>query len=246
MVGRHQFRRRELATAVADAIIAGWPGRWRQVAEDADIEVWVNLLAGELLCGVRLSGADMRQRRGDLDTATWQHLPAALRPALAAAMVMLTRPAADDVFLDPMAGTGTLLVERAAAAPFQRLYAGDNNPDALAALSTNTRNISGDLHCEQWDARALPLPDQSVDKAAVNMPFGKQVAATSNLPALYQPVLAELQRVLRPDGRLVTLVGDLHLLDAARARAAPHLCPEPSHRVQVLGQTAFICSFVKQ
>jgi 23S rRNA G2445 N2-methylase RlmL len=242
-VGKHQYRRRDIGQAVADAVRAGWPGRWKQVDEEADIELWVNLLEQELVCGIRLSQADMRQRRGAAGSQEWHHLPAALRPALAAAMVMLTRPAAEDVFLDPMAGTGTLLVERAAVGPFKQLYAGDNDPEALAALHANTQRIKGTLHCEQWDARSLPLPDQSIDKIAVNLPFGKRVQASTDLPKLYRPVLAELQRVLRPDGRLVALAGDAAVLEAARAAAAPRLRSEARHRVTLLGQPAAICVF---
>jgi SAM-dependent methyltransferase len=245
-VGAHQFRRREFGQTVADAIKAAWPGRWQQVDEDADIEVWATLLERELLCGVRLSGAAMRQRRGSAQQPEeWQHRPAGLRPALAAAMVMLTEPAPDDVFLDPMAGSGTLLVERAAVGPFRALYGGDNQKEALAALRANTRHISGDVHCEHWDARDLPLPDQSIDAVAVNVPFGKQVDPAANLPALYRAVLAQVQRVLQPGGRLVVLAGDAQMLEAARKQGAPHLRPGPRHKVKLLGQPAVICMFTQ-
>lgn len=238
-VGAHQFRRRDIGRAVADGILSGWPGRWHQVDEEADVEVWVTLLERELLCGVRLSGPGMRQRE------KVHHMPAALRPALAAAMIQLTEPAPDDVFLDPMAGTGTLLIERAAAGPFRHLYGGDNNVEALKALRTNTRTIRGEVTSERWDARKLPLADQSVDKIAVNMPFGKQVAVATDLPALYRGVLAEVQRVLRHGGRFVALAGDAGLLDAARAATAPGLHPVARHRVIVLGTAAAICVYEK-
>ncbi len=241
MVGTHDFRRRELQQTAAEAIQSGWPGRWRQADENADIEVWVTLLEHELLCGIRLSGAEMRHRHSaPAGNARWQHMPAALRPALAAAMVMLSEPAPSDVFLDPMAGSGTLLAERAAAGPFGKLYAGDNSSAAVAALRANLRRIKGDVQCQQWDARDLPLPDASVDKVVVNLPFGKQVAATTDVSALYRGVLAQIQRVLRPGGRLVVLVGDRNLFDAAQAATAPRLRPDARQRVAVLGQPAFI------
>ncbi len=236
-VGSHRFTRRQIGQAVADAIKAGWPGRWRQVDEDADVEIWATLLEHELLCGLRLSSVDMRQR------GMKTHLPAALRPALAAAMVMLTEPEPDDVFLDPLAGTGTLLVERAAAGPFRELYGSDINTDAVRAMLVNTRKIHGQVTCERWDARHLPLPDASVDKIAMNMPFGKQVAPDADLPVLYREILAEVQRVLRPGGRLVVLVGDARMLNAARTAAARQLRPGQRQRVEVLGMGVTICIF---
>jgi 23S rRNA G2445 N2-methylase RlmL len=239
-VGSHQFRRRDIGRAVTDAIKAGWPGRWREVAEDADIEVWATLLKQELVCGVRLSGPEMRHRGRE------RHMPAALRPALAAAMVWLTDPAPQDVFLDPLAGTGTLLLERAAAGPFAHLYGSDHTGEAVKNLRINTRQIGGEVTCERWDARSLPLPAESVNKVATNMPFGKQVALEQDLPTLYRGVLAEIGRVLRPGGCLVTLVGDAGLLETARTAAAPELRPGTSRRVSVLGTAASINVFQKQ
>lgn len=239
-VGEHQFMRREIGKAVADAIGDGWPGRWRLVDEDGDVEIWATLAQQELFCGLRLSGPEMRQR-GKL-----RHLPASLRPPLAAAMVMLTQPSPNDVFLDPMAGAGTLLSERAAAGPFREMYGGDVSAEAVAAMRTNTCSLKGKINCERWDARSLPIDDESVDKVAVNLPFGKQVAANMDLPALYRGVLAEIQRVLRPGGRLVVLVGDARLLETARYAAARQLRSGPRHRVEVLGQPAAICVLEKR
>lgn len=238
-VGDHRFRRNDMGKAVSDAIKAGWPGRWRLVEDDAAVEVWATLLGQELVCGVRLSGPEMRKRDQT------QHLPAALRPALAAAMIVLTEPTPEDRFLDPMAGSGTLLVERAAFGPFRHVYGGDSSSTAVRAIRTNTRHLYPKITCEQWDVHTLPLPDQSIDTIATNLPFGKQVVPDEDLPTLYRAALAEMQRVLRPGGRMVVLVGDTRLLDSARS-VALRLRPGPRQRVHVLGMWATICAFTKQ
>lgn len=238
-IGAHKFWRRDIGKAVADAIADGWPGRWRRVNDNADLEIWATLLERELLCGVRLSTQEMRQR-GKL-----RHLPASLRPALAAAMVLLTEPEDDDVFLDPMAGAGTLLTERAAAGRFAQILGGDNSAAAVEAMRVNTRRLKGDITCRQWNARSLPQPDASVDKVAVNLPFGKQVSDETNLSDLYCDVLMEIERVLRPGGRLVALAGDIKLLEAARSAVAPKLHVEQYARLEVLGQGASICVCTK-
>lgn len=238
-VGKQKFLRRDLGRAVSDAVREGWPGNWRPIDEDADLEIWATLVEQELICAVRLSDASMRQR------GKTRHLPASLRPALAAAMVALTDPEDDDIFVDPMAGAGTLLVERAAAGPFAEIHGGDIKPEAVSAMQENVRGVKGKIITSRWDARRLPFEDGSVDKVAVNLPFGKQVSDVAQLPALYREALSEIARVLRPGGRLVVLAGDTRTLESARSSAARSLRPGPRHRVIVLGQGAMICEYVR-
>lgn len=238
-VGKHKFMRRDIGKAVADAVRDGWPGKWTRVDEGADVEIWATLAESELVCAVRLSDAEMRQR-GKL-----RHLPASLRPALAAAMVMLTRPAASDVFVDPMAGAGTILLERAAVGPFAEIHGGDINGEALAAMQANLRGVKGEIMLSRWDARKLPFEDGEVDKIAVNLPFGKQVSDKAALPGLYHDLLIEFARVLRSGGRLVLLVGDVRVLEQARAQATRAFRAGPRHRVFVLGQPATIGEYVR-
>jgi 23S rRNA G2445 N2-methylase RlmL len=237
--GAAGLMRREIGRAASDAVLDGWPGRWRRVEEEGEIELWVNLLGEELLCGLRLSRADMRHRDYKM-----QHLPASLRPSVAAAMVQLSQPAPGDVFLDPMAGAGTILLERAAFGPFGRLIGGDNDPDALDALDANMRAVRSGVELHEWDARALPLDDASVDKAALNLPFGRQISPGENLRALYGATFAELARVVRPGGSIVALAADPSAVDAA-LRANPPLRLVKRLPVNLLGYDA-VMSVVKR
>ncbi len=235
--GRQEYPRKAIGEAVADAIRDSWPGRWRLVEEDADVEVWVTLFASELVVALRLSDATMRHRGPDGGREV--NRPAALRPVIAAAMVRLTDPQADDVFLDPMAGTGTLVAERAIAGPFDRLIAGDKSREAVKALTKNLQTVGGDLAIRRLDAEDLPFADGEISKIAVNLPFGKQVNHPDELTMLYQGAFREWVRVVRPGGLIVALASDIDRVREVM-RLFPELRVRGNYAIGVLGQAATI------
>jgi 23S rRNA G2445 N2-methylase RlmL len=254
-VGQAAYRRVDAQQAVERAIAGRGDHHWR-LAEEGALEFWLTLLpnraaarpaspargsrppadqsrAGyEALLALRLSDEQMRHREYKLE-----HLPASLRPSAAAALVWLTRPAPDDVFLDPMCGAGTILIERANAGRYALLLGGDAREQALAIARGNVGPRYKPIELRQWDARALPLEAASITAAAVNLPFGKQIGSTEENRTLYPDVLRELARVLRPGARLVALTGDRRALDDALRRSRG-LARRAVYPVLVLGQPA--------
>jgi 23S rRNA G2445 N2-methylase RlmL len=233
--GKFEYSRKDLTATVWRSLKQRYP-RWTPVADDAQIEVWANLLGSQLLIGLRLSDRTMRHR-----FERKVELPASLRPSVAAAMVLLTEPQPGDVFLDPMAGSGTILYERMQAGPFARLLGGDIDPERVEAARKNVRSSrkkSGasapQPDIRQWDARQLPLDDASVDKVATNLPFGKQLRGAQTPAKLYPPILVELQRVVRPGGRIVLLTSEYDLIKE-EVRKLPRLTITTGYSVAVLG-----------
>jgi len=234
--GKFEYSRKDLTATVWRSLKQRYP-RWTPVADDAQIEVWANLLGSQLLIGMRLSDRTMRHR-----FERKVELPAALRPSVAAAMVFLTNPEPDDVFLDPMAGSGTILYERMQAGPTARLLGGDIDPERVDAARKNVRGSrrkpgAGDTSqpdIRQWDARQLPLDTASVDKVATNLPFGKQLGRDVPPARLYPAVLAELERVVRPGGRIVLLSSEFDLIKET-VRQRPRLRITTGYSVAVLG-----------
>lgn len=231
--GKFGYGRRDLINAVLRGLKQRYP-RWTPVADDSQVEVWANLLGSQFLMGLRLSDRGMRHR-----FERKVELPAALRPSVAAATVLLTEPAPDDVFLDPLCGTGTILWERAQAGPYASLLGGDIDPQRVEAARQNVRDTKGrrlpELDIRQWDARELPLDDHSVDKVATNLPFGKQISGGGGPAKLYPPLLAELARVVRPGGRIVLLTSEFDLLKE-QVRQVPQLSITTGYSAAVLGQ----------
>lgn len=229
--GKHAFRRVDMQRVVESVLAARLPG-WRLVEDDARIELWAQLVGDRFLLGARLSDATMRHR-----TYLRASRPAALKPTVAAAMVALSEPRPEDVVLDPMCGSATILIERAHAGRYALLLGGDIDPAAVAAARENVGPRYRPIELSQWDARRLPLDGASVDVVLCNLPFGRQIGTPEGNRALYPALLDEWVRVMRPHGRMVLLSGDRALL-ASVLRGRPLLREERHLSVVLRGVPA--------
>ncbi len=232
MTGRHPFRRSEARDAVLAGAQKRWK-RWKQVADDAHLELWTPIIDRWALIAIRLSDRRMRHR-----TYKQAHLAASLRPTLAAAMVRLTHPQPGDRFCDPMCGAGTILAERALAAPYRALIGGDIEVRAVQAARANLRRVD-DASVHWWDARRLPVRTGVIDALVSNLPFGEQIGSHEENPALYDQVLRQLVRVLKRGGRAVLLTSEKELIHNLIGRY-PQLTRERQVLVAVLGKAARI------
>ncbi|HEU5316170.1 MAG TPA: methyltransferase domain-containing protein [Chloroflexota bacterium] len=213
--GPHSYSRFEAADAVAGAVLHRRP-RWRLgTPAEHSVELRLDLDGERAWLSRRLSPPELRWRGRERAFAA-----AALRPPTAHALVWLTAPSAQDVFLDPFCGSGTIVLERAAY-DAQRIVGSDVAADAIASARENAGGARLELH--QWDARSLPLDARSVDAVATNLPFGRQVLDAAALPGLYLDWARELQRILAPGGVAIALTERpdvlLHAVQRTRLRA---------------------------
>ncbi|MFN4261820.1 MAG: methyltransferase [Gemmataceae bacterium] len=242
MTGQHVYRRVDARTALAQGLAGKLPASWKHAEENAAVEIWLTIHGATAVCGLRLSDRTMRHR-----TYKVEHLPASLRPTLAAALVRLAGAQAGQVVVDPFCGAGTILAEqwddarRRGQFPLT-LLGGDLEITALRAARSNLRQRVEPL-LVRWDARRLPLASRSVERIISNPPFGKQLSSPEEIGPLYREAVREMNRILRPEGKAVLLVGELPpLREAARAvgwKLSRQL------RVQVLGQAAALTVWQK-
>lgn len=200
-----QYRRVDMQRAVERGLGEKYP-KWRLVADDADLEFWLQQTNKRVILGLRLTDRTQRHR-----TYKQANLPGSLRPTIAYALAYLTGPEPDDIFLDPLCGAGTVLIERARAGRYQKLLGGDIRPEAVSATLANLGKQHKPWEVKVWDARSLPLPDKSVSKVATNLPWGRQVGSAKENQELYGTFLQEACRVLTPQGRVVALTSQWEL-----------------------------------
>jgi tRNA (guanine6-N2)-methyltransferase len=243
MTGEHGYRRADARKALAEGLAGKLPASWRHAEENAAVEIWLTIHGATAVCGLRLSDRTMRHRKYKME-----HLPASLRPTIAAAMVRMAEIKPGQVVVDPMCGAGTILAEvwewaRHVNVRPLVLCGGDSDRTAVRAAVTNLRRL-GQANLARWDARALPLADQSIDRILCNPPFGKQLGRPEEIRPLYRAAVKEWNRVLRPRGRAVLLVSDAVALKEAATSVGWQ--PVRRLRVRVLGQAAWISAWRKE
>ncbi len=188
--GSHDYNSLQIAAAAGKGVEERYG--WGVDLEDYDYDVRVYVTDDAALVGLRLSPESLHRR------ARVRHGPASLNPTVAHAMCRLTDPRAGEVFVDPMCGTGTLLIERARFAHGALLIGGDLFDEPLDAARENLRAADTAAALVRWDARRLPLQDACVDEIACNMPWGRRVGSHRVNRHLYPGFMREVARVLRP------------------------------------------------
>jgi tRNA (guanine6-N2)-methyltransferase len=243
MQGKHCYHRSEARKSLAQGLAGVFPESWRPAEENASIEVWLTIHQKTAVCGVRLSDRTMRHRLYKVE-----HMPASLRPTIAAAMVRLAGASPGEWVLDPMCGTGTILAEQIELSKQRRAgrietWGGDLDMNSLRAAITNLKKV-GPTPLARWNAVRMPIQRESIDRIISNPPFGKQLSTPEEIIPLYGRMIKEADRVLRSEGKAVYLVMEMDALREAIRRV--HWQPLKQLKVEVLGQSATISVWQKK
>ncbi|UCC69665.1 MAG: methyltransferase domain-containing protein [Armatimonadota bacterium] len=229
--GRHEYTSPEIAAWVGTGVQA--QTSWPVDLEHYDYDIEVELVDDRALFGLRL-GARWRERH-----AKPVYHPASLNPTVAYAMIALIGRDADDTFLDPACGGGTLLTERAALGRARLILGGDIWPTALQYASATLTAAKAPAALVHWDAGHLPLLADSVDRIASNLPFGHRVGSGPVARSFYRRLLPEICRVLRPGGAAALLTSRRRWLRQT-VSDNPGLRPDRCLRLILGGKEAFI------
>ncbi|MHB0876332.1 MAG: methyltransferase [Anaerolineae bacterium] len=192
MRGVRAYRRQDSLEAVEEGIVHWSGGRLKPVIGPADLRLWLHLSEERARLCLALSAAPAGQRHREVS------LPASLPGPHAYAMAALTKPKADQVFVDLTCGSGSIALERAENWRHNMILAGDIDRKAVQATAANFGRRHRPREIIQWDGGALPLPDECVDALACNPPHGVQMRPEAGLESLYRGLLSEAARVLSP------------------------------------------------
>jgi tRNA (guanine6-N2)-methyltransferase len=159
-----------------------------------------------------------------LATRAWRvcNREGALNATVAHAMVLLTRPQSNDVFLNLMCGSGTLLIERLAAEVAYEAVGYDHDEMALNCARQNVEasGYGAYIKLNRGDVRSLPIEDRSVDAICADLPFGHLSGSHEGNVELYPEILREAGRVAKPDGRFVLITHEVRLIEGLLAESS--------------------------
>jgi 23S rRNA G2445 N2-methylase RlmL len=198
--GTHDFTSMDIARVVGQVVCDRFIARRGQRPpvnlDNPDVEIFSTLVDDQYLLGLNLTGSSLHRRPWRQSLA---HLTA-LRPTLAAAVVMASgwdhRP-----LVDPMCGTGTLLIEgalwRRGISPllgreewaFRVLIPHDERRwQAEQEASRTVNGVSPPIRGSDWNARYIEIARQNAQAAQVgDIVFS--VANALTLPPPEQPVV---------------------------------------------------------
>jgi len=207
-VGRRNYSIPELKSTLATGIVRayGWVHNNNDAAADLGIRLFIEHETAYV--GVQLGKLPLHERSYRL-----AHRPGALKPSVAAALVAVAGIRAGMRVLDPCCGTGTIVIE--AAHQGAVALGGDIDPEGIAAARMNAAHAGVNVTLRAMDARHLPLAAGAVDRAVSNLPWGRQVQVDATLATFYRQSLAELARVLTPDGTITVLTSAPDLVSLA-------------------------------
>jgi tRNA (guanine6-N2)-methyltransferase len=179
-VGKRNYTTKEIKETLANELEQthrGW--LYEQDDRQADLNVRVFLEQDVATVGVRVSKTPLHDR--------WYqqvHLPGALKPSVAAALVLLAQTTHTTTVLDPCCGSGTILIE--AALQGASACGGDSNPTAVTAVQANVGAAGVTVPIFHWDATSLSLENASIDRVITNLP--------RRLILFFSPVSGPLQQ----------------------------------------------------
>ena len=196
-VGQHDYTSLDIARVAGDAVIA----RIRSVYGERppvnldypSVIIAIDVMFDRLYVSVELGGDLSWHRRG---YRVYEH-PAALKPTLAFAMIMLSGMHDSETILDPMCGGGTIPIEALLYFEDAKGICSDFNPGHVngARLNALAARVYRRLRAVVHDAREIDRLVKRVERIVLNPPYGIRLGNPRDIRRLYTKFLEAVSQI---------------------------------------------------
>ncbi len=196
-VGFHEFTSLDVARVAGDAIISRIRSRYG-VRPPVDLDhpaviVSVDVMFDRVYASIELGGDLSWHRRG---YRVYEH-PAALKPTLAYAMIVLSGMRDNETILDPMCGGGTIPIEALLVFESASGYCSDFNPSHIrgARMNAVAARVASRIRFFVLDAREISSRFKRVERIVLNPPYGIRLGNPRVIRELYTAFLHEVVKL---------------------------------------------------
>ncbi len=206
--GTHEYTSPEIARLLGDKILRDMQVlcgfRPHVNLDDPDIVIEFDVIGNSYVLGIELLRHSLRDRKYRI----FRH-EAAINPILAFAMNVLLGydPNKSYVLLDPLCGSGTIIIEGLHYYT-KSMYIGidiDRRNCKGALLNCKAANVVDRICILAGDSTRLSKLVKHVDGVVTNPPFGVRLEPSEELGKFYRKILQEISNVLPEQGRAVII-----------------------------------------
>ena len=201
-IGKKQpFTSPEIEKAVAEEIYSKYKPIYD--LKNYDYEIYIEVNDNKCIVAGKITKTTLRDRKY-LD---FFH-PALLNSNIAYGLVLLSKPKQDQTVLDPMCGSGTILIERALyPINAKRIVGYDISSKFIKGAKINAKkaNVSRKVEFIEGDGTDTRFKEKSVNIIISNLPFGKRVGSAKLNIDLYDRLFKECSRILHHEGKIIFL-----------------------------------------
>jgi 23S rRNA G2445 N2-methylase RlmL len=237
--GEHPFSSVDIARVVGSVVQTIEPPPPVSL-DDPDVVLHAELVGDEFRLAIDLTPFLNLRDRG---YRVYIH-PSSLNPVVARALCKLAGVEEGCTFVDPMCGSGTIVIEGLLEAPGAQGFGFDVKLEHVVGARANAKAAGVDASFGVADVRTLPsMLRRGVDAIVTNPPYGIRERAAGGLRKVYESLLRGAHSVLEEGGRLV-LISPLKRF-VERAASSLKWLPSSVRKLDMGGLTTFVYVFVK-
>lgn len=139
-----------------------------------------------------------------------------LRPELAYILSALADLKNTDIVMDPFCGHGSIPKQIIKNFKYNMCFASDNNEELILKLKNEYKKNNKKLFIKQRNALELSyFEDDFIDAIITDPPWNIYNSQNENFTNFYEKMLAEFNRIIKPGGRIIILMGNIDDFESA-------------------------------